>query len=114
MRTRLILSGLYLSALVGCTSMGPPPNEIPAAIATASTAADHQRIADYFSQKAADYEAEAANHEKLSRLYRDSPRAMPGAMASHCRALRDQFQTAAREARALAEEHRQFAARTGK
>jgi hypothetical protein len=114
MRAKLILSGICLSVLVGCTSMGPPPNDIPAAIATATTAADHQRIADYFSRKAAEYDAEAANHDKLSRTYRDSPRALPGTMASHCRTLRDQFLAAALEARAIADEHRQIASRSGK
>lgn len=106
----LIAAGLAIVGLVGCTSV-PPVGEIPAEIANAKTAADHQRIAAYFAQKAASYDAEAAQHEEMARSYVGGPRReqhMP-AMAVHCRSLRDQFVVAAREARALEQAHRQLA-----
>jgi hypothetical protein len=113
MRINSIMAGMLLIGLVGCSSMGPPPNEIPASIAKASTPADHQRIADYFTQKARDYDAEATMHASMARSYSGRPRGESGAMGAHCRALHDQFTAAAKEARALAQEHRQVAAKGG-
>jgi UDP-3-O-[3-hydroxymyristoyl] glucosamine N-acyltransferase len=62
MLTTRIFVGIILAGLVGCTSVGPPAHDIPAAIANASGPADHQKIADYFEQKALSYDAEAAQH----------------------------------------------------
>jgi len=116
MRTKIpfVLASLALLTLVACTSI-PPVSEIPASIANATTAADHQRIADYFAQKAASYDAEAALHEKMALSYGSTrPRADPAAMMSHCRSMRDQFASAAKEARALEQAHRQLSSSTGK
>lgn len=113
MRTRLILAGILLLGAAGCASVAPKPDDIPANIATATSPADHQRIADYFTKKAAEYEAEAALHDRLSRTYISRPKGDPGSMASHCRALREQFTAAAKGARALADEHRMTAAKGG-
>lgn len=68
MRTSLatIIAGIVLLSLVAC-SFVPPVSEIPESIANAKTAADHQRIADYFAQKAASYEAEVKLHEKMTQ-----------------------------------------------
>ena len=61
-----VLSGIALLILAACTSV-PSVSEIPEAIANATTAADHQRIADHFAQKAASYDA------VNSPLARESP-----------------------------------------
>lgn len=111
MLTKRILVGIILAGLVGCTSVGPPAHDIPAAIANASGPADHQKIADYFERQALSYDAEAAQHDSLARSYINRTRGDSASMASHCRALRDQFVAAAKEARALAREHRQVAAK---
>jgi hypothetical protein len=113
MRTKRILAGMLFLGVVGCTSISPKPNDIPANIANAASPADHQRIADYFTQKANEYEAEAALHERIGKSYINRPKGDPGSMTSHCRALREQFLVAAKEARALAEEHRQIGAKGG-
>lgn len=113
MRTKSILVSLALITLAACTSV-PPVSEIPANIANATTAADHQRIADYFAQKAASYDAEAAWHEKMALSYTARPKGDLAAMISHCRSLRDQFASAAKEARALEQAHRQLASSAGK
>lgn len=106
-----VLVATLLAGLVGCTSVGPPANEIPAIIANAATPADHQKIADYFERKALAYDAEAAQHDLLSRSYINITRGDSVSMIAHCRVLRDQFVAAAKEARALAREHRQVAAK---
>ena len=43
--------------------------EVKALIATASTPEDHHRLAAYFTQKAETMEAEAVEHDELSKVY---------------------------------------------
>lgn len=115
MRTKIASSFaiLALVSLTACTS-APSISEIPASIATATTAADHQKIADYFAQKAVSYDAEATFHEKMAISYATRPRGDLPAMQSHCRSLREQFISAAKDARALEQAHRQLAASASK
>lgn len=115
MRTQFasIVASLALITLSACTSV-PPVSEMPASIANATTAADHQKIADYFAQKAVSYDAEAALHGKMARSYASRPKGDLPALQSHCRSLQEQFVTAAKDARALEQAHRQLAADTGK
>lgn len=116
----ILLASLALITLVACTSV-PPVSEIPESIANATTAADHQRIADHFAQKAASYDAEAAWHERAALSYSREvapsyfgrSKHDPSAMISHCRKLREQFVNSAIDARALEQAHRQLAAGVG-
>ena len=110
MRTKflLLLAGLAFITLSACTSV-PSVSDIPASIATATTSADHQRIADYFAQKAISYDAEAALHKKMALSYINRPKSDPAAMMAHCHALEAQFIGAAKEVRALEQAHRQLA-----
>lgn len=115
MRTKFIyvLASLALITLAACTSV-PPVSEIPASIVNATNPADHQRIADYFAQKAVSYDAEAAWHEKMALSYAGRPKGDLPAMLSHCRSLREQFANAAKEAHALELAHRQLAGSSGR
>lgn len=114
MRVKSAISAVFLIGLVGCSTMvGPTPNDIPASIATATTPGDHQKIADYFARKAVEYDAEAAQHDLMARSYINRPKGDVGSMISHCRALRDQFVSAAKTARTIAQEHRLMAAKGG-
>lgn len=106
------LLSLALLVLTACTAM-PLTSEVSDAIANATTAADHQQIANYFSRKAASYEAEANRHEKMANSYGGYPRG-PISYLSHCRSLQQGFSAAAKDARALEEAHRQLAASAGK
>jgi hypothetical protein len=107
---KLLMASTFAVALAGCSTMvAPGPNDVPASIATASTPADHQKIAKYFTGKAAEYDAEAARHDLMARSYTNRPKGDVGSMVSHCRNLRDQFVASAKEARALAQEHRLMA-----
>jgi len=96
---------------MGCASVAPV-NEIPQAIANAKTAADHLLIADYFAQKAANFEAESKLHEKMSQSYRrNTVRSESSAsMSAHCRELERQLNAAAKEAKALEQAHRDIGA----
>lgn len=113
MRTTLmtVITGIAVITLAAC-SLVPPVNEIPESIANARTAADHQRIADYFAQKAASYEAESRLHEKMSQSYRrNTVRSETNAsMSAHCRELQRQLNAAALEAKSLEQAHRDLGA----
>lgn len=113
MRAKLALTGMLFLGLIGCASVAPPSTDMPAAVATAINPGDHQKIADYYASKALAYDAEAAQHDRIGRSYVNRTRGDSTAMLSHCRALRDQFIAAAKEARALAQEHQQVAAKGG-
>lgn len=108
-----VFAGFILLALGACTSI-PPASEIPVSIANASTPSDHLQIAEYFSQKAASYEAEAAMHEQMARSYLGRPKGDPASWLSHCNSLQKSFSDAAREARALERAHRQLAGNPSK
>lgn len=111
-KVALSLSSLALLFLTACTAM-PLTSEISDAIANAKTAADHQQIAHYFSEKAAGYEVEASRHEKMANSYGGYPRG-PISFISHCRSSQQGFSAAAKDARALEQAHRQLAAEVGK
>lgn len=100
--------GITLITLEACTTI-PPVSDIPAVIANASTPADHRKIADYFAEKAASYDAEVAFHEKMARSYFSHPKGDPSAWIAHCNKLKQKFAEAAQEARALERAHRQLA-----
>ncbi len=110
MRNRLVLvfAGLALLTLTACTSV-PSATDIPAAIANASTASDHRRIADFYAEKAVSYDAEKVFHEKMSRSYFGRPKGDPAAWVAHCNALMQKFTEAAQEVRALEQAHRRLA-----
>ncbi len=112
-RISVLVVSLVLATLAACSSV-PSGSDIPASIANATTPADHQRIADYFNQKAAAYESEAAWHEKMALSYAARPKGDLAAMMAHCRSLKEQFTNAARDARTLEQAHRQLAGSPGK
>lgn len=110
---KLATGFLVVGLLAGCTTVGPV-DDVPAAVASAKTAEDHQRLAAYFENKAKRYTTEAAEHASLARGYERGfgGRADKGASAAaHCRGLEREFQAAAADARALAQLHREFAVR---
>lgn len=111
MRANRIATGLLslVPLMLAACTMIPAP-DFPDAVASASTAADHRRIADFYGQKASSYEAEAAEHEKNANSYGGYPRG-PVSFVSHCHSLQEGFAAAAKEARSLEKAHRQLAAR---
>lgn len=100
------LAGVALILTLGACSSTPPVAEMPDFISSASTVTDHQRIADYFAKKAATYDAEAKEHEKLAVSYMGRNKGDTGLWASHCNALAAKLKEAAQEARVLEKAHR--------
>lgn len=102
-----------LLTLGACSSspIVPPGADIPEFISNASTAADHQRLADYFARRASSYEADAKQHERMAVAYAGHPKGDAGIWAAHCSALRVKLTEAAREARTLENAHRDLAER---
>jgi len=115
----VLAGGLILSA-AGFASEGSRPlsnKEAKQLIATASTPADHLRLAKYFELKAEKLEAEAREHADMARNYRAHPTASemkrPGApdTAAHCERLSQHLAEAAQDARTLARDHEAMARR---
>ena len=103
-----IVSGLALlcTAPFAAAKTG---EEIASLISTAKTPADHTKIADYFAQKAATYEADAKLHGSMSQSYQTYSKGQANLMKSHCGRIKTSMSTAAKEMRELEKAHRQFA-----
>lgn len=87
-----------------------------AQIEAARTPADHEAIARAYDDEAANLERKGEAHEAMAKIYRGggAPKAHSPSMTSHCERLVAQYRGAAKEARALAAEHRAVAGSTGK
>jgi len=87
-----------------------------AQIEAARTPADHEAIARAYDAEAAALERKAEAHEAMAKIYLGggAPKAHSPSMTSHCERLVTQYRGAAKEARALAVEHRAAAGTTGK
>jgi hypothetical protein len=89
--------------------------ELKALIESATSPADHQKLARHFSALAARYDSDAAAHQALAQALRAGPNPSetkrPGApdTAAHCERLASLASQAAAEARQLATAHEQMA-----
>ena len=86
-------------------------------IATAKTASDHEAIANYYKQQAADARSKADMHKKMAEQYSMSGignQATKTHFHQHCEALVRSYQTEANEYDALAKAHQDMAAKAGK
>jgi len=109
---KLMLNAMVLGSALLALSLyaaEPTASGIPADLANPTTAADHQRLAEYFSQKAAALESDADWHDKMPRLYATATKHAPGTV-QHCRALHDKLTAEADQARAAALAHYKIAA----
>ena len=85
--------------------------DIEEQIAAAKTPADHEAIAKWYDDQAAEAQRKAEEHQKMGAAYKKEP----GAIASkthfheHCEALVRNYTAEAKEYRALAAAHRQMA-----
>ena len=88
-------------------------NEIKKLITNPTTAADNQRIADYFNAESEKFEAEATEHDELAASYDVYASTNPGPAykataarsAEHCHSLASHLRKAAEEDRELVIEH---------
>lgn len=114
MRRRVMVLALAAASLMAACTTAPVVVDPSAALAAAKTRGDHLRLAEHFDSKAKAYDTEAAEHARLAVQYQSglgtAGRAERGAaMAAHCRQLQTQFTSAAEQARALAQAHRDMA-----
>jgi hypothetical protein len=89
--------------------------ELKAAITSAKTPQDHQRIAVYYRKEADHMLAEAKDHDDLAAVYAKSPNPhetkhpMSGQTAQHCKYFADAARKAAQESQELAKMHDEMA-----
>lgn len=90
--------------------------EVKELIGKASTPEDHHRLAQYFTQKADNMEAEAVEHAELAQEYtkhanglHEMKHPMSGGTAAHCKYFVTAARKAAAEDRALATAHENMA-----
>jgi hypothetical protein len=83
-------------------------------IASAKTPEDHQKLAAYYRDMAAEAKANAAEHERILAAYNQNPSTHPpakaaGGPAEHCRTLIRLYNDEAKEDLAMADQHDQMA-----
>jgi hypothetical protein len=71
----------------------------------AETKAEHQALASYYTEKAAEARALASRHEAMGRAYLGGKGMNKQAFTSHCQRLSEQQQAMAKEYDALAKLH---------
>ena len=86
------VGGLSLAGAAESTQPALTKKTLVAAIASAETPQDHQRIANYYKAEAGRMLAEAKEHDELAVAYAKSPNAgakhpMSGQTAEHCKFL---------------------------
>jgi hypothetical protein len=98
-------------------AVGAGEVDIDKMIATAKTTADHQAIADYYTQQAAEARAKVASHKKMAEQYSMSGignQATKTHFHQHCEALVRSYEAEAKEYDALAKAHHDMAVKAGK
>lgn len=79
-------------------------------VETAQTAADHEAVAKRLEAEAAQFDKDATQHERLAKQYRRGigagPKGNPGALAQHCDNLVKNLKASAKDAREMAQLHR--------
>ena len=90
--------------------------DLPAKVAAAKTAADHEAIAAEFEQEAKDLEAKAAFHADLAKQYamNQSAHTAKPRLEKHCAELSASLKKAAEQAREMAKLHRELAQKAAK
>ena len=116
-----LLAVLFVVALVVTSGVAVEParelskKEVQQLLEKASTPKDHLRLAGHYEAKATKYEADAAEHAEMAKMYRARPtasemkRPMSPDTAAHCQFLAESLGKAAKEARAVAAAHEDMA-----
>jgi hypothetical protein len=121
---RLAAVGLLVLGMSGSVSAQSSPGdhlskkELKALLASASTPADHEKLARHFQAKAATLDEDAAEHEELAVVYKTplppTKGAAPVRWDEHCKSVATSLRKAAAAARKLAEGHKKMAQETPK
>ena len=85
--------------------------KVEAMIESAATRADHEALATYFEQQAAEARASAERHERMGARYEKTggPAIAKFHLDRHCENLAKAYERAAKENEALASAHRTIA-----
>jgi hypothetical protein len=106
---------VFVAVSAGARDKHLSKSELQNLIVNAETKAEHERVAQYFDDEAARYEEEAKDHGELaSRFHKNDasmPTKHPGGTQTfqHCDSLSKSLSQAAKDAHALAAEHREMA-----
>ena len=123
MSTRRIHIALLAATLFGVSSFAAGADTQPKSkesthpmamehmVASATTRSDHEAVAKRLESQAAAYEKEAEEHQRLAAQYRKAARspkanANAEALARHCENMTTRMKESAREAREMAQLHR--------
>ncbi len=98
---------LAVGALLGCAPVAAPKPNIEHMLATAKTASDHEAIAQYYEQEAADDEVKYEEHKGSAVQYEHSVKYR--GWGRHCDRLAQDYKQAHQNASVLAAEHRKVA-----
>ncbi len=114
----LLAAALIVPALGLAQSKAPESwtkKDLKQAIATAKTAEDHTKIAQFYTHDAVRLDTEAKEHAALAETYRHSvtydehKQRMAGRTADHCQWLADRYTEMAQKERELAKFHEDMA-----
>ena len=111
------LTTIILLAVPTLRAVAAEEMSIDKMIATAKTASDHEAIANYYKQQAAEARSKADMHKKMAEQYSMSGignQATKTHFHQHCETLVRSYQTQANEFDALAKAHQDMAAKAGK
>ena len=106
------VGGITVAHAVEPTQPALTKKELKAAITTAKTAQDHQRIAAYYQKETDRMLAEAKEHDDLAVLYGKSPNPLAirvGKSAEHCKYFAEAARKAAQESQEMAKFHQEMA-----
>jgi hypothetical protein len=109
---RVALGFALALVLAGCASSpASPPPDVAQRITAAQTRSDHESLATYFAQKAAQARDAAALHRKMANSYQARPIGERGSasMVAHCNGLAQNHENSVAMYEDMAASHRQMA-----
>ena len=118
--TMVLVAGILLLAAAtlptlraGAQSATVTDDNLAQSIANAKTAADHEAIAAYYDQEAADAKKKADLHRNVADTYQKLNIAKPVGMVNMCKGLVKYWDKVADQAKDLAKAHREMAKAAG-
>ncbi len=105
---------LVLGLSAACSEMNPHPMDMSQAVQNAKTKADHEALAQHYTEAAQKMQVKADEHKRLLDQYQ-SKSYLYGKQAEtfkmHCQALINAYERAVEENRAMAAKHREVEVR---
>lgn len=113
-KSMLLLLAILVTVLALSLNRQTPTNaqeevDITVLIETASTPADHLKIAEYYEEQAVMMEKKATLHESMAKAYQGGKM---GGMTTHCEKLATDSKASAEQYREMAAVHKKMAQQT--